>query len=55
MRAAGTAGIRRGRGRHRTIVSGEIDISATMDLPVTDYRYICGRIRPDRITKAHEP
>lgn len=38
-----------------TIVSGQIDISATMQLPVTDYRYISGRIRPDRITKAHEP
>jgi hypothetical protein len=30
-----------------TIVSGQIDISATMDLPMTDYRYISGRIRPD--------
>jgi fructose-specific component phosphotransferase system IIB-like protein len=38
-----------------TIVSGDIDISATMQLPLTDYRYISGRIRPDRITKAHEP
>src|SRR5262249_30310713 len=38
-----------------TIVSGDIDISATMELPVTDYRYISGRIRPDRITRAHEP
>jgi hypothetical protein len=38
-----------------TIVSGEIDISATIELPVNDYRYIFGRIRPDRITKAHEP
>lgn len=37
-----------------TIVSGEIDIAATMELPVTDYRYISGRIRPDRITKALE-
>jgi hypothetical protein len=34
-----------------TIVSGDIDISATMELPVNDYRYISGRIRPDRITK----
>jgi hypothetical protein len=32
-----------------------IDISATMKLPVADHRYISGRIRPDRITKAHEP
>jgi hypothetical protein len=31
-----------------TIVSGEIDISATMRLPMTDYGYISGRIRPDR-------
>jgi hypothetical protein len=38
-----------------TIVSGEIDISASMELPVTDYRYISGRIRPDRITSAREP
>jgi hypothetical protein len=38
-----------------TIVSGEIDISATMELPITDYRYISGRIRPDRITKARDP
>lgn len=38
-----------------TIVTGTIDISATMELPVTDYRYISGRIRPDRITKTHEP
>ena len=38
-----------------TIVSGEIDISATMELPVTDYRYMSGRIRPDGITKAHDP
>jgi len=37
-----------------TIVSGETDISATMELPVNDYRYISGRIRPDRITKARE-
>jgi hypothetical protein len=26
-----------------TVVSGEIDISATIDLPRTDYRYISGR------------
>jgi hypothetical protein len=38
-----------------TIVSGNIDISTKMELPVTDYRYISGRIRPDRITKSHEP
>lgn len=39
-----------------TIVSGNIDISDTMERPVNDYRYISGRIRPDRITKAaHEP
>ena len=29
-----------------TSVSGEIDISATMALPMTDHRYISGRIRP---------
>ena len=33
------------------IIAGEIDISVTMQLPVTDYRYISGRIRPDRIIK----
>jgi len=38
-----------------TIVSGAIDISATMELPITDYRYISGRIRPDQIAKARDP
>jgi hypothetical protein len=38
-----------------TIVSGDIDISAAAELPVNDYRYISGRIRPDRIIKAREP
>jgi hypothetical protein len=38
-----------------TIVSGDIDISATMELPISDYQYISGRIRPDQITKARAP
>lgn len=38
-----------------TIVSGDIDISVATELPVNDYRYISGRIRPDRVTKAREP
>lgn len=38
-----------------TIVSGEIDISATMELPIADYRYISGRIRPDQIAKPRNP